>query len=504
MSPQDNRLDTPPIDPTSLVVQSGALLLGRGAALLFSFVTPLILVRVLDQSVFGEYKQYFLIGVTAAQMAALGLPWSLYFFVPGGGDRRGEWVGTTILVLVVVGLGVVIAGLVLGPTVAERLNSPALGRVVPHLAIYAALMLVTQFAEDLAVIEQRPRTAATVVFLGELLRTGMIVIAVLGWGTLTAIAWASLIYAGSRSVFVLAYSFKLYGSSMYTVRWANLKRLLTYAIPFGVAVPLEAGQIYLHQYFVAAVTDPATFALYAVGCFQIPLVHVVYTAVADVALVRAAALSKVGDKIETRQVFTTVLRILGVFFVPLYLFAATFAPSIIEVLFTTQYLAAAPIFVVFSLMVFGQSVDHVVLRAHAQTRFMLAANAAGLLISGALLVPLYSSFGLAGAALSYVVGLLAVRVIGLLKVRRLLAVSMLELLPVAALLRTGACAGAAGLVAFLASQSLEPIARLLLGAMLFTVVYGVLAWRSGILTDQEKTLALKHMRRVLRRADVSR
>jgi O-antigen/teichoic acid export membrane protein len=76
--------------PPSLLRQSTALLLGRGLGFVFSFAVPLILVRALDQSTFGQYKQYYLIATTAAQAGALGLPLSLFYFLPAEGARRGR------------------------------------------------------------------------------------------------------------------------------------------------------------------------------------------------------------------------------------------------------------------------------------------------------------------------------------------------------------------------------------------------------------------------------
>ena len=197
--------------------------------------------------------------------------------------------------------------------------------------------------------------------------------------------------------------------------------------------------------------------------------------------------------------FANVLRVLGTFFIPLYVFVAIWATAIIEVLFTAQYQAAAPIFVVFSLMCFGQSADHVILRAHAKTGFILGANGVGLIVSGFLLVPLYSYFGLVGAAMSYILGLLTLRVVGLVMVSRLLSVSLSELVPFSALLRTGGCALLSGFSAWLVARSLDPLPSVLLGAPLFGILYGALAWRAEILTATERARLVKYLRRIVSR-----
>ena len=50
-------------------------------------------------------------------------------------------------------------------------------------------------------------------------------------------------------------------------------------------------QVNYHQWVVAARFDAATFAIYAVGCLQIPLIDLVYTSTCNVMMVRMAELA---------------------------------------------------------------------------------------------------------------------------------------------------------------------------------------------------------------------
>src|SRR2546423_15689943 len=65
--------------------QAGPLLLARGAATVLGFGLPLLLVRLLDQTSFGVYKQVWLVATSAFLMLQMGLTASLYYFLP----RRG-------------------------------------------------------------------------------------------------------------------------------------------------------------------------------------------------------------------------------------------------------------------------------------------------------------------------------------------------------------------------------------------------------------------------------
>ena len=61
---------------------------------------------------------------------------------------------------------------------------------------------------------------------------------------------------------------------------------LAYALPFALAVGVEVVQLNYHQYVVASRFDTATFAIYAVGCLQIPLVDMIMTSTVNVLMVK--------------------------------------------------------------------------------------------------------------------------------------------------------------------------------------------------------------------------
>src|SRR5436190_1930104 len=61
---------------------------------------PVVLVRVLDQSTFGAYKQIGLISMVALGVLGLGLPASLFYFVPRLSERSQTFVVQTAVVFV--------------------------------------------------------------------------------------------------------------------------------------------------------------------------------------------------------------------------------------------------------------------------------------------------------------------------------------------------------------------------------------------------------------------
>ena len=82
------------------------LISGRTVGFIVAFLIPLVLVRILDQAEFGTYKQLFLIAATLYGVGQLGMAESLYYFLPLAPRPAARYVANSLVALAVGGLGV--------------------------------------------------------------------------------------------------------------------------------------------------------------------------------------------------------------------------------------------------------------------------------------------------------------------------------------------------------------------------------------------------------------
>src|SRR5262249_653646 len=152
---------------------------------------------------------------------------------------------------------------------------------------------------------------------------------------------------------------------------------------------------------------------------------------------------------------------------------------LIVFLFTDTYAASAPIFMVWSLALLwpALAVDGV-LRVYAETRFLFALNALRLLITVALIGTLIASFGLIGAILSTLLAAAIWRAVAVARIGMLMRVTARELLPWRDLATILGAATAAGLsvAAVDVVLGMPPLLTLLVGAVLYGLVYLALVW----------------------------
>lgn len=456
---------------------------GRVPGLVVAFAIPLVLARVFDQAEFGTYKQLFLIYATLFGLAQLGMAESLYYFVPMTPARAGRHVANALVALGSIGLTCVIVLVAARERIADWLTNPALSAHLVPLSGFLALMLTSAVFEIVLISRRKHGQAAWAYAASDIGRAACFVIpAMIGWGLQGVMAGAAL-FAAARLVAALIVMWREFESELH-VDLPVLRRQLAYALPFALAVGIEVLHINWHQYAVASRFDAATFAIYAVGCLQIPVVDLIVTSTVNVMMVEMSSVRDQGAA-ALRLWHDTIGRLAFMIF-PLAAFLVLMAREIIVVLFTTTYEASVPIFMLWSLtMLASVLVVDGVLRVFAQTRYLVAQNAVHLLIVATLAGPFIGFFGLGGAVLVTLLATMVVRTIAVVRISRLMGVGAAQALPWKRLATAAACASAAAVPALLITKSTSapPLGALFLAALTYALVYAALYYTVGRRTN---------------------
>ena len=468
----------PDVDRITRAVR--VLATGRAPGLAIAFAIPLVLARTFDQAEFGTYKQLFLIYATLFGIAQLGMAESLYFFVPRESSAAGRHAANALTVLAAIGLTCVAALWVFRAQVAVWLSNPAL---VPHLVPlgwFLALMLTSAVFEIVLISRQRPAAAAWAYALSDIGRAACFVIpAALAYG-LRGVMAGAVAFAAVRVLLAIVTLWREFGPAL-ALDTRALARQLAYALPFALAVGIEVLHINWHQYAVAARFDAATFAVYAVGCLQVPVIELIVTSTVNVMMVEMA-LVKDRDLAAARALWHDTITRLAFMIFPLAAFLIVMAHDIIVLLFTSTYAASVPIFMLWSLTtVASVLVVDGVLRVFAQTKYLVAQNAAQLLLVAALAGPFLGLFGLGGAVLATLLAAAAVKTAAVVRISRLMDVGAAGALPYRRLATAALCAAIAAAPTFAIARGsdLPPLAALPLAGLVYATAYAVLYYTVG-------------------------
>jgi len=456
------------------------LVVGRSIGVAASFAIGVVLARLFDPAAFGVYKQFFLLYATLYGVLQLGMAESLYYFVPKGEASTGRYVGNAMATLAMVGLACTAGLYVARPAIAGWLTPELAANVLP-LGLFLTCMLTSTVLEIVLISRRRHVAAAVTYAISDVVRTLLFIAPALFFVSLRAVFIGAAAFAAVRLAATIVALWRAFGREL-RIDLSRWREQLAYALPFAAAVGIEVVLVNFHQYVVAARFDPATFAIYAIGCLQIPLYDLIVTSTVNVLMVRMAGTPR--GEAALALWHDTVSRLAFLIF-PLAALLIIGSRELIVGLFTETYASSVPIFVLWTLTMLPavMAVD-AVLRVYAQTRFLLVMNLVRLGCVAGLIGASLSAFGLTGAVLVTLVALAVTKTLGLLRIAALLDVGVRRALPWRRLAGITAITlvSIAPAVWVRLSVAWPPLATFVAAAAVYTAVYGLLSYGLSVIS----------------------
>ena len=478
-------------EPKTFAGQAVWMATAKGIALVLALALPLILVRWLEPEQLGLYRQAFQILTTSLSLLGLQVAASAFYFTPREPERKSQ-VALNVLVFYL-GIGTIVA-LVFAcfpRWVTPLLNGESLVPVVPLLGATILLWLVGLNMESIVIANGDIRWSSVVTVMIQLLKTSMLIVIGVVSGSIRDMMVAALIIGVIHCAVMLVYLRRRFGSFWRGFDWPLFKAQLANALPFGVGGIAYILQFDLHNYYVTSHFTPAEFAVYSIGCFQLPILGVLIDAVETILLPEIARREKDGDHKRIFSVWINSMRMLAFAFFPVCAMLFVLRREFILTLFTATYAAATSIFAVnlfnilLSILLVGT-----VLRAFPELRYFRIKFCLLLLpiTFGALYVGIHVG-GMVGVITAVVLTRVFDAAVTITVVGRKLCVTWQDLKQFATLGRLVLASLIAAVVtaaAKLALTTLPVQATLLIGSLVFGLSYLIAVFALKAITPDEQ------------------
>ena len=476
----------------SLTRQSQILILGRVISFAFNFMIPIVVVRYLDMTQYGMYKQLFMVFMTLSLLLPFGIIESLYYFIPRNREEQQHYISQTVWFLFLTGSLFVLLFSAFGKNLFSILNLTQLNKFIIPLALYVFLMCLALPLEKLLLIEGRVKLVAAGGIISEVSKGICIITATVMTRDLRIILYALLLFSAIR---VAVFAYYLFGRKLFIFSFRKLEREkirehVRYSFAFGLSVVIGSLRRFLDQYFVSYLFSAKDFAVYAVGCFQLPLLNLIYETVSNVVLIRVSEYEKEKNYKKILEVWVNSCRELGLIYFPATLLFIVASREFITVIFTESYAESVPIFIITLLQLpFNVFITHSILKAFAENRFILNVNVVLLLLTALLVYLGIHFFGMIGASAANLTAYGLRRIAETIRIKRIIGVRLRDLIPWRIFMRImGACLSSAIPILVLKSvmHHYLPIQMLVLETLLFSLVYIIIIYFSGLLNKSEK------------------
>lgn len=474
--------------PEALFRPVMVLMSGRLLGFVAAFFIPVVLARAFDQHDFGTYKQLFLVHATLFGFAQLGMAESLYYFLPAAARRSGAFIVNALLVMGTAGLLCALALWWQADAIAALLNNPDLAPFLPMVGIYLLLILLGLVLEIVLTVRRHHLGASMSYAATDLLRALLFVapvlwVADLGWLMSGAVAFALI-----RLCVTALYLLRSPDTEL-TLQRPCLHQHLAYALPFGLAGIIEVLQLNFHLYAVSYYFDAATFAIYAVGCLQVPLIDILMTSTSNVMMVNMRQKVLDDNLSAARAIWLDSVRKMSLILFPLVVLLLLLAPTLIVLLFGQQYRASVPVFMVWtaSTLLVCLLTDGV-LRVFAQNRYLILQNLLRLAIIVALIPFFITQLQLIGAVLVTTFAAAVIKLIALHRVKSLFKTTWAGVLPWRSQLASALISGIAALPSLLLIWQVPQgaLTTLITVSTLYSLSFAALLFGPGPLSQDEK------------------
>jgi O-antigen/teichoic acid export membrane protein len=345
----------PPSTTISLREQSAWLLAAKIVGFAFSFALPLLIVRYLTRDAVGHYREAFQVITNAVIILPLGFSMSAYYFLAREGpERRAAAIFNILIFNFVVG-GLACLALFLFPQILGNVfHNDELLHLAPKIGIVIWIWIFATFLETVAIANQEARVATVFIIAASFSKTLLMSAAVFAFATVESFIYAAMIQGIIQTFILLNYLRSRFPGFWRAFDAGFFCEQMRYAIPFGLTGVLWMAQTDIHNYFVGYKFSPSDFAIYAYGCFEVPLIAMLSESVTSVLIPRMNALQLTGDRDEMIRLMARATQKLAFFYFPIYAFLLVTANTFIITLFTQKYEASASVFVInITLLPFG-------------------------------------------------------------------------------------------------------------------------------------------------------
>lgn len=361
-------------------------------------ITPLVMVRLLDVTTYGQYREFLLYATVLVAVLALAIKDNLMYLIPRRPSDAETATSQTIGMLLVTST----LGLFIFSFGRDWFLSRASFDFALPLMLYVFFFINFDVLENYWLAKQQARHVLIYSTLRILARVIVVVGATYAFRDLESILYCTVVLEIIKAGICLYLLWRL-RLLVFRIDRSLLMEQLRFIVPLSGAGLLfflneKAGQLY-----ISTVMGATALAIYTVGTYQLPVVAIIRSAVSDTLfpeMVRHAA----NDSMEGLDLW----RMANVYYCflafPIFMVLFVFADLFIVTLFTESYREATGVFQIALLVMIRQCFEMgTPLRAANANRHVLWGNVIAVLVHLPLLFVLSKAIGILGAAVAWLI-----------------------------------------------------------------------------------------------------
>lgn len=466
---------------------------GKMITKLTEIVVSLVLVRFLTKSDYGTYRQVWLVYATISGILLLGIPRSIYYFVPTlPEDRKRTFMFQTIILLSAASLITSVIIFYFSGYIAEYFHNPAAQYYLKIFAIYIFFSLSSSYFSSYLYSERKARLVTMLSMIGSFSFGLCVVLSLIFTRKLEFVFLSMGIIMGCQYILYLLYAMK----KIWPIKIFWDKKMLheqfKYSMPLGLTSIIWMIGKHIDSLIVAFFVSPEIFAVFAVGAIEIPVFNMLNDSINTVLRVKFAELYKKGDCKELVRIWHSSIKKQALIYFPLFFCLFIFADKFLTLLYTDKYTGSVLFFRIYLfLLPLRVATYSLILTSIGKTKPVMYGALGYFIFNVVASIMSIKIIGIAGPAVITVLATVLVSLYYLMLEKAHLKMSFTELFPVRLLSKIAFFAAIPAIFAYpVRLLSLSKLHSLLVGWALYCAMYALVCFKFNIIESDEKKLIL--------------
>ncbi|HQN71867.1 MAG TPA: oligosaccharide flippase family protein [bacterium] len=316
-----------------------SLSIGKFAHGLITVAIAMIFSRILSKVDLSTYRQTLLAYNFFTPILTLGIPATIFYFLPQEKKRERGVILDNITILFILGIIFTIF-LFFGGTelLAARFNNPNLLKTLKWLIFYPLYTFPALGLTFVLIVYNKTKLVAVYEILSNLVMAVLILSAVV----LTASYEHPLIIKIAFPLFTLPVLLYLVFTTVKKgfdfPRIKEMKKAVEYGVPFGLSSIIAALSLQLDKVIVSSMCNPEEFAVYSNGAMEVPVVGIITGSIATVIISDMRRHCAENDYASALRIFRKSASVSAMVLLPVMCFLLVFSEGFIEFMFSSKYI----------------------------------------------------------------------------------------------------------------------------------------------------------------------
>ena len=434
----------------SLTEKAGFLTLSNLLQRISVIFSGIIVVRLLSTTELGTFRQVNLIFSTCSMCLLIGIPSSLYYFLPRVKNVKKKGVIVqTLLNLSFIGAFSSITLYFIAPTISDFFNNKNLSSLIILYSPYLIFALPSATYFTVMMCLKKIKLAAIgsfIITLSQILATILPIVFGLSLKLVFTTMLVTSIIVGSLFIYL---SIKLSPKGPVCPESGFTKKQIKFSLPIGISQLITITGREIDKIFISIFFSIKEFAVFSVGAIELPITSLIAPGINAVLLPEFSVWFKENNKIKILETWSESRRKLCLITFPIIFFFFCVSEEFLILLYTDTYASAVPIFQIYLLIPFVINFNSsVILHAKGKTTLLLYATLINIITNIALNYILIRSIGQIGPCIATVVALIVHSSVITLYICKELGVKPQNLFPIYEFLRIIIACIIAGIVVF--------------------------------------------------------